>query len=301
MKKPHPNVQVCLIGGPTASGKSELALRWARQNNGVIINGDSMQIYSDLPILTAQPSLSEQQDIPHQLYGVLSGTQPCSVAQWQKQALAAIENVRKSGKQPIIVGGSGMYLQSLVLGLSEIPKVPESTRTWVRQHYDQLGNKEFSQYLTTIDPLMGERLHENDKQRMMRAAEVMLATGKSLAHWQKQRDHAAVKHLQCELTVLLPSRDQLHQNSAKRLQNMIENGALDEIEALKKKKLNPDLPIMKALGVREFSAYLDGQTDLQTTKELTLIATHQYIKRQSTWFRNQFPNARFISSSAECT
>ncbi len=295
----HSKIPVCLIGGPTASGKSELALQLAQKNDAVIINGDSMQIYADLPILTAQPSLSESKNVPHELYGVLPGAQACSVALWQEKAIAAIERTWKLGKQPIVVGGSGLYLQSLVLGLSEIPAVPEETRTWVRQEYNKIGSKNFHQYLSDIDPIMGQRLHENDKQRIMRAAEVMLATRKSLAHWQKKRNLKAVQHIQCELIMLIPQRSQLHKNSESRLKMMLERGAIDEVKTLKNKNLPQDLPIMKALGVTELSAYLDKNISLQQATALTLLATHQYIKRQSTWFSNQFPQAQFIGSIAE--
>ncbi|MEN8236512.1 MAG: tRNA (adenosine(37)-N6)-dimethylallyltransferase MiaA [Pseudomonadota bacterium] len=296
IKNSHPHIPILLIGGPTASGKSKLALSLAQKNNGVILNGDSMQTYKDLPILTAQPSTLEQQDIPHELYGILPGNHLYSVAHWQTRALNAIENAWKQGKQPIVVGGSGLYLQSLTLGLSKIPDVPESIRTWVRQHYETLGNKEFHQYLTSIDSQMSKRLHENDKQRMMRAAEVKLATSRSLAHWQKQRNHDAVKHLKCKMIVLLPPRTQLHQNSELRLNQMITNGAIEEVRALKDKNLDENLPIMKALGVNELSAYLDNKLNLQEATQQTLQATRQYIKRQSTWFCNQFPQAQFVSS-----
>lgn len=299
MQQTLEKIPVFIIGGPTASGKSKLALHWAKKNNGVIINGDSMQVYNDLPILTAQPNAIEKMDVPHKLYGTLSGNQPCSVAKWQKIALKAIEAVWKSGKKPIVVGGSGLYLQSLVRGLSDIPDIPTETRTLVRNKHQELGTKDFHKYLSTIDPLMGKRLHENDQQRIMRAAEVMLTTNKSLAHWQATTNCDAVQHLQCSLIVLLPPRAQLHQNSAKRLEGMISAGAIDEVKAIRKKRYDNNFPIMKALGVTELSAYLEKNISLQEALDKTLLSTQQYIKRQSTLFRNQFPQARFINTPEE--
>ncbi len=287
-------ISVCLIGGPTASGKSALALEIARDKNAVIINADSMQVYQELPILTAQPNSHEKAEIPHYLYGFLPGDKTCSVALWQRHALQTIQDVHNQGKTPIVVGGTGLYLNALLQGISTIPDISTKVRSHVRQLAAEKQGDSLFKTLCEIDPIMGQRLNPGDTQRVQRAIEVKLATGKSLAQWQDQRDTQAIAHLSCQLYILSPPRTFLQQRCKSRLKQMVEQGALDEVNALSQQGYDPALPIMKALGFRELSRYCQGKMDLDDALEAAFIATRQYVKRQSTWFRNQFPDATVI-------
>ncbi len=287
MKPNAKKIPVLIIAGPTASGKSKLALEYAQNHNGVIINADSMQVYKELPILTAQPSPKEMELVPHKLYGILSGDDPCSVARWQRLALQAIAECAEMGKPPIIVGGTGMYISALLSGIAAIPEVSSQVRSAVRTLHQQLGADDFYKELQQLDPEMAKRLHPGDTQRVVRAFEVIKATGRSLLEWQGESGKDAVAHLDCTVKLLTPDKEKLRERANQRFVRMVANGAVEEAKLLLSKNYDPNMPVMKALGVPELSAYLQGTATLEEAIELAQIATRQYIKRQLTWFRKQ--------------
>ncbi|MBL0942070.1 MAG: tRNA (adenosine(37)-N6)-dimethylallyltransferase MiaA [Alphaproteobacteria bacterium] len=302
MPKTKPKISVFLIGGPTASGKSALALQLARRFPATIINGDSMQVYKELPILTSQPSLEEQDTVPHKLYGQLIGDDVCSVGRWQTFALKEIESCSQENRVPIIVGGSGLYLRSLTQGLSEIPPIDPLIRAEARELYQELGGIKFHRQLQTYDPVMASRLHATDQQRLVRAFEVIKSTKISLAIWQEKRETQAISHLDCQIIVLEPPRELVKQQANLRLRTMLKRGAIEEVSILETLKYNSQLPVMKALGVPELRNYLAGRLSLEEATYQIETHTHQYIKRQSTWFRNQFQKqALYINSYDDST
>jgi tRNA dimethylallyltransferase len=269
-----------VIAGPTASGKSNAAMRLAADTAGVIINADSLQLYKDLPILTAQPSAADQQKIPHKLYALLDPHDEFSVAKWLQLATNEI----RQAQNPIVVGGTGLYLKALQEGLSYIPKVaPE-----IRQQVRGLTVDEAYELLLAKDPAAAAKLHANDSQRVSRALEVVLSTGKSITEWQQNNDKSLIADIKVQLAVLLPDLQELHHNAEKRLHAMFAGGAIDEVA-----HLHGDLAptIRKAIGFREITAYINGEISKEEALNLAIIATKQYIKRQRTWFRNQFPDA----------
>lgn len=282
------NHQPLIITGPTASGKSSYALKIARQENGKIINADSMQIYKELPLLTAQPTEEEKQSIPHALYSFLKGNEPFSVALWHEHALKEIEQCQREGYRPIIVGGTGMYLSSLTKGISPIPDIKPEIREEARTLFQKIGAEKFHEHLKKVDPLMAARLKVNDQQRIIRAYEVKQSTGLTLDYWQKQPKGITVD---CEMRVISRPREELHRRAKVRFERMLGLGVLKEVEALLDHNYPPDFPVMKALGVQELAQHLKGYLSLKEACEKTLIATRQYIKRQQTWIRHQFPEA----------
>jgi tRNA dimethylallyltransferase len=281
-----------IIAGPTASGKSAYAIGIAQQQGGVIINADSMQVYADLPVLTAHPSIDDQASIPHKLYGVLSGGELCSAARWVDMALETITWCQSQGLRPILVGGTGMYLSALTKGLAEVPDIDPAVRENCRQLYEDLGADGFYCHLIDIDPLMAEHLNPYDRQRQIRALEVKLSTGKSLLEWQNKT--SPTTDISFDMIVIERSREELHARASQRFDQMLDQDALGEVQTLCAKGYGEDLPVMRALGVRELSAYSRGEIALDKARELSVIATRQYIKRQDTYFRNQFPNAERV-------
>jgi tRNA dimethylallyltransferase len=288
-----------LIGGPTASGKSSLALRVAETAGGVVINADSMQLYRDLAILTARPGADEEPRAPHRLYGILDAAVSASVAAWLELAAREIERAAAAGRLAVVVGGTGLYLHALLHGLAPVPDVPAAVREETLAMLAALGSGGLHVELARRDPVMGERLRPSDAQRVVRAYEVVAATGRSLAAWQADpplrvdlpEDRAAF--------VLVPPRALLHQRIAQRLHAMIEAGALDEVAALRARNLNPQLPAMKALAVPQLCAHLDGRLDLEQAMADAITQTRRYAKRQLTWFRHQLPELRPIETFGE--
>lgn len=270
---------VLVIAGPTAAGKSSLASKWAEATDGVVINADSMQVYEGLPILTAQPSAAEQARIPHQLYGYLSPLEASDVAKWRLAALREIEETLANGQQPIVVGGTGLYLKALLVGLAPIPDVPEEVQQAVLQEPEPY------RALQEIDPVMAKKLYPADQQRVRRALAVMRATGQSLAHWQQQPGEALPYPHQ--LTKILPDRNELYAKINTRLEQMIEQGAIAEVKALLKLSLPAHYPAMKILGVPELAAYARGECSLAEAVALAQQQTRRYAKRQYTWLRHQ--------------
>jgi tRNA dimethylallyltransferase len=280
---------VIVIGGPTASGKSALALDLARALDGVVINADSMQVYRELEILTARPGAADLAAAPHRLYGVLPAATRCSAASWVDMALAEIALAQGRGQRPIVVGGTGLYLKALMEGLNLIPPVPEPIRRATVETLEALGNAGFHEQLARWDPVMARRLAPGDTQRMVRAWEVMVATGRSLADWQAEAASGPPPGMVFDLLVLAPPREVLHAACEGRFRRMLAEGALDEVRRLLALNLDPGLPAMKAVGVPELAAHLRGEIDLDGAVARAQAATRQLAKRQTTWFRHQRP------------
>ncbi|MBW8308449.1 MAG: tRNA (adenosine(37)-N6)-dimethylallyltransferase MiaA [Candidatus Paracaedibacteraceae bacterium] len=273
-------MRVIILTGPTASGKTALALQMAETLKGEIINADSMQIYQHLPILTACPSLAEKATIPHHLYQVLGDQEISSAGWWVSQAVQQIEAVQARQHVPIIVGGTGMYLKSLIDGLSAIPMIPSEIRQKARQLAQQ---PDFYNQVVSLDPKIDGRLKENDLQRLTRAYEVKMATGRSIIDW--QADKPQPLPYQFEKIALMPDKDWLHDRINRRFELMIEQGAMEEVNDLMQRDIRPDSPILRAVGVKELSAYLRKELILAQAIERAKIATRQYAKRQMTWLR----------------
>jgi len=280
--------KIIVIGGPTASGKSALALALAERVNGTVINADSMQVYRELPILTAQPDAAAQARAPHLLYGALGIEELCSAGRWLAMARAAIAETRAAGRLPIVVGGSGLYLRSLIRGLAEIPAVPDAVRDATRARLAEIGALAFHGELAAKDPEMAARLRPTDSQRLARAAEVLAATGRSLAEWQRDSAPPPVAEDICSILVA-PPRDALYADCDGRFAAMLAAGALEEARAVAaRSELDDSLPALKALGLRELMAHLAGGLSREAAIAAAQMATRRYAKRQMTWFRGQF-------------
>lgn len=281
------------IGGPTASGKSALALALAERFGGMVINADSMQVYRELAVLTARPGAAALARAPHALYGFISAAERCSAGRWRDAALEAIGGARKAGLVPILVGGTGLYLRALLDGLSQIPEIPRDVRTRVSALKAAGGLAAIRARLAERDPAMAARLRPSDTQRQIRALEVIEATGRSLASFQGSAAASPVADKVVRV-VLEPPRDALRAACDARFLAMLERGALAEVEALVALGLDPSLPAMKALGVRELTDHLAGRATLEHAVRDAQAATRQYAKRQQTWFRHQMPGAERI-------
>ena len=282
------NRPVLIVAGPTASGKSGLALSLAREFDGVIINADSMQVYRELRVLTARPSQEDEARAPHRLYGVLPASEVCSAGRWREMALAEIGKAHASGKLPIVCGGTGLYLKALTQGLSPMPEAPDEIREAMRARLAAEGAGKLHRELTARDPVMAARLDPADSQRIVRALEVLEATGRSLADWQAIPPEGPPEGLRFRTILLAPPRKWLYANCDRRLEIMLEEGgALDEVRRLIAMELAPDLPAMKALGVKEFARYLAENMEFQDALVAAQQATRNYAKRQMTWFRHQ--------------
>jgi tRNA dimethylallyltransferase len=280
----HPPIY--LLAGPTASGKSAKALDWADRTGGAILNADSMQLYADVPILTARPSAEETARVPHLLYGHLAPTETWSAGQWLRAALPYIEAATPD--QPLcIVGGTGLYFNSLIYGLADIPDIAEETRRAAREGCATMNEAAFRDRLKQHDPRAEARIKPNDRQRLSRAWEVWLQTGVALSDWQ-DRTRPVLADGSYALEILRPDRDWLYARCDARLDAMLAGGALDEVAALMARGLRPDWPIMRVLGLGELVAHLKGERPLDTALAQAQQATRNYAKRQMTWFRNQF-------------
>ncbi len=281
---------VVIVTGPTAGGKSVLALDLAEALDGVVINADSMQVYRELEVLTARPGAETLARAPHRLYGILSGHERCSAGRWRNLALAEIAAAQAAGKTPLVVGGTGLYLRALIEGLAEVPEVPAAVRAAAEARHRELGGPGFHAELAVRDPGMAERLKPGDSQRLIRAWEVLEATGRSLAEWQADGalagDAAGYRFLRL---VRLPPRAALYAACDARFLAMIERGALEEVRRLRALGLDPRLPVMRALGVRELGRHLDGALSLDAAVAQAQQATRNYAKRQMTWLRTQAP------------
>jgi tRNA dimethylallyltransferase len=291
--------RMIVIGGPTASGKSALALAFAEQFDGVVINADSMQVYRALTILTARPGPAAQARVPHALYGMLEAEESCSAGRWAELASAEIAAARSAAKLPIVVGGTGLYLRALLSGLAAIPPIPPTLREAVRQLALEGGAAALRARLEASDPVMAARLRPGDTQRLARALEVIEATGRSMAAWQADAKAATGPAAPLHIVILEPSRAALRAACDARFESMIAAGAIAEVAALQARSLSPAAPILKALGVRELSAHLAGQRSLPEAVAAAKAASRRYAKRQQTWFRHQLPGAHHVPALYE--
>jgi tRNA dimethylallyltransferase len=294
-----------LLAGPTGSGKSALALEIAELIDGAIVNADSMQVYRELKLLSARPSAEDEARVPHHLYGVMTAGDQCSVGRWLRMVEPALIEVRGAGRTPVFVGGTGLYLRALTEGLAPVPEIPPEIKTQAAELVAFLKPDEFHRRLSERDPEMAARLNPSDSQRVRRAWEVVEATGVSLAQWQAvEHSEPLIPEQNTMRLILDPPREAVYARCDARFDAMIEAGALAEVEALGVLGLDPELPIMKALGMPELSAYLAGELPLEQAVEHAKTATRRYAKRQSTWFRNQMPgwqriNAQYLESFKE--
>ncbi|EJF97549.1 tRNA dimethylallyltransferase [Bartonella vinsonii subsp. arupensis Pm136co] len=277
---------ITLIAGPTASGKSALALQMAQERNALIINTDSMQVYDVLNILTARPTEADTAIVPHYLYGYVSPTVNYSVGHWLRDVEKLLTIF--SFQSLIFVGGTGLYFRALLEGIAKIPHVPDVVRQKWRLLLDQEGAESLYHQLLQVDAVLAEKISSQDGQRIVRALEVYDATGKKLSWWQEQKTTPLIVSNCVEKILLIPPRQLLYERIHKRLDSMIERGALEEVLTVKKLMLSPLLPVMKAIGISEFVAYLDGYRNFESALETVKTQTRRYAKRQMTWFRNQF-------------
>ncbi len=279
-----------LIAGPTASGKSALALRLAQATGGVLINADSMQVYGDLRIITARPSLAEEAKAPHRLFGHVDAAANYSVALWLEAARTALDEAARDGRLPIFVGGTGLYFKALTQGLSGIPSVPDELRAAIRARAAGVPVAELHAELARRDPLMAARLRPSDPQRILRALEVLEATGQSLSVFQGARTPPLLDPAAARAIFLNPERDELKRRIHARFDAMIEAGALVEAQALRRRNLDAALPLMRAHGLRHLIAHLNGEIALDEAALLAKRDTWTYARRQFTFARHQLPD-----------
>ena len=288
-----------IVTGPTASGKSALALALAARFGGAIVNADAMQTYDAFPILTAQPSAEERGRVPHRLFGILDIADPLTAARWRRMAIEAISELLTLGRWPMLVGGSGLYLRTLVEGIAPIPPVPAAVRAAARQDWQLLGPGAFRARLAAADPEIAARLAPADRQRQIRAWEVFAASGRPLSDWQRARSDAPPPWRFLWI-LLAPDRAWLRQRIALRFDAMIEAGVLAEVRRVAVRNLPPDLPGLKAHGAPELLRHIRGEIDLSTARQRAIDITRQYAKRQSTWFRHQIiPDLTIDPQSSE--
>ncbi|MCB1680430.1 MAG: tRNA (adenosine(37)-N6)-dimethylallyltransferase MiaA [Rhodospirillales bacterium] len=294
MKKKNPDNEggtILIIAGPTASGKSARAIEVAEQKNGVIINCDSMQVYDGLHRLTAQPPEEDLEKAPHRLYSALHPNEPCSAGTWRQMVDPIIRDVLEQGKTPVIVGGSGLYIKALTEGLSPIPDVPDEIRRKAVALQKERGNPAFHAELEKRDPEMAARFHPYHTARLVRAWEVLEATGKSLAEWQKEDRLAPPDNWNFEIEIIIPERPVLHQRCNDRLLWMIDNGVLEEVEEFARRvesgEIRTGIPLLKALGYKQLLGYIRGELSKAEAISQAQAKTRQYAKQQVTWFRHQ--------------
>jgi tRNA dimethylallyltransferase len=276
-----------LIAGPTASGKSALALEIAARRDGVIVNADSMQVYSVLRILTARPGEAELGAVPHLLYGHVDPGEKYSTGKWLGDVRRLAEPGAFGGRVPIFVGGTGLYFRALLGGLAPMPAVPEEISERWRVSLAREGSPELHGLLRKADPEAALKIGPADGQRIVRALEVLEASGRSILAWQAQAADALVDSANAERILIEPDRKSVVERIERRFDRMVEEGAVAEVEALLALRLDPSLPAMKAIGVREIAAALDGRCGMERAIDLAKAATRQYAKRQATWFRHQ--------------
>lgn len=279
--------QVILIAGPTASGKSALALRLADETGGMIINADSMQVYDVLNLLTARPGPDDLNAAPHYLYGHVSPSVAYSTGRWFADVESVLSKPELSDKPVIFVGGTGLYFRALLGGLSVMPEIPADIRArWRQQDADQ-GAEKLHAILTERDPVAASTLRPTDSQRIVRALEVIDASGRSIIEWQRETGRPLVDGEAARKIVIEPDRRWLGERIARRFETMMEAGAIEEVKTLLSFGLPNALPAMRAIGVSEIAEMLAGRLSVEEAAELATIATRQYAKRQMTWFRNQ--------------
>jgi len=283
-----------LIAGPTASGKSALALALAQEIGGAIINADSMQGYRDLRVITARPTPEEEASVPHRLYGHVDAAENYSVGRWLANVGPALDDVRASGRVPILVGGTGLYFKALTQGLSNTPPVPAEIRAAVRARMEAEGRLALHAELVTRDP-SSVVLKQNDRTRIARALEVLEATGRPLSQWHEKGLPPLLDAANAVKVFLAPERPELRRRIDLRFDAMLAAGALDEVRALERRKLDPLLPAMKAHGVPWLIRHLAGEISLDEAAQGAKNDTRRYTKRQFTWVRHQLPDWTWVT------
>ncbi len=287
--------RIILIAGPTASGKSALALTLAEQRGGTIVNADSMQVYRDLRIITARPTPDEESRAPHRLYGHVDAAENFSVGRWCTEAAAELATAKDENRTAIVVGGTGLYFNALSRGLAAVPPIPPTIRDGVRARLADEGVAALHADLAVRDPAAAARLRPGDRTRVTRALEVVLATGRSILDWHEENKPATIDLNTAVKVFLMPDRDELGRRIDARFDAMMTSGALDEVRTLAARKLNPTLPAMKAHGVPWLIRQMAGEVTLAAAIEHAKLETRQYTKRQATWFRNQLPEFEWVA------
>jgi tRNA dimethylallyltransferase len=290
--------QAILLAGPTASGKSALGTRLAKRFGGVVVNADSMQVYRDLAVITARPTLAEQDGAPHRLYGEIDGAENFSVSRWLEAARRASDDARVAGLVPIFVGGTGLYFKALTQGLSDIPAMPEAVRARVRARAEGRAPEALHAELAARDPETAARLRPSDPQRLLRALEVLEATGRGLASFQVGRQGAALDPARCLALFLTLDRAVLRERIDRRFDTMMREGALDEVARLSERRLDPSLPVMRAHGVPPLLRHIRDGFSLEDAIATGKADTRRYIKRQETFARHQLPGFAFVATEA---
>lgn len=289
-----------LITGPTASGKSALAVELARRHGGVVINADSMQVYDTLRVLTARPDAADMGGVEHCLYGHVPAGDAYSTGAWLREAEALVGELRKAGRLPVFVGGTGLYFKALTGGLADMPDVPADIRERLRERLRAEGPEGLYAQLVAKDPQTAEALKPGDGQRIVRALEVVEATGQSIRIYQQRNGPEIINPRQARKLVVLPDRQVLHDRINRRFGLMLAGGAVDEVRALMALNLDQAMPVMKAIGVSQIAALLRGEIDEAEVIDTGSAATRQYAKRQMTWFRNQLDDSwQRVENAAE--
>jgi tRNA dimethylallyltransferase len=278
------NKPLLIICGPTASGKSNLAIEKAKQINGEIVNIDAMQVYKEIPILTCSPTDEDKSSIPHHLYNHIPIIEKYSASIYVNEAIDVIKKITSDGKVPIIVGGTGLYIKALCEGLSTIPEIPSDLRESVRQLFLEYGKEEFYKKLAELDPISAQNLHPSNSQRLMRAYEVFMHTGKSIYEFHKSKPESPIKEYNIETIILLPEKEELYNRCNTRFVELMETGVIEEVKALQgiveKEKIKP-------IGFCEIMRYIEGEITKEGAISIAQTKTRQYAKRQITWFSHQ--------------
>ena len=294
----HGSGRAILIAGPTASGKSAVALALAKRLGGVVINADSMQVYADLRILTARPTPDEEAQAPHLLFGHVDAAEAYSVGRWLDDVGAALERTWAERRVPVIVGGTGLYFRALTRGLSAMPAVPDAVRARIRHESEGVAPETLHARLATLDPIMAARLRPSDPQRIVRAMEILEATGQSLSAFQAVREAPLLSPDRVTGVVLAPKREVLNARIEARLDDMMAAGALDEVRRLEARELDPALPCLRALGVPPLLQHVGGSQALDEAVAEAKLLTRRYAKRQATFFRHQMPDLTWCDPGA---
>ena len=279
--------KVIIVAGPTASGKSAMAIDIALAVKGVIINADSMQVYKNMPIITAAPTDEDKKKVEHRLYEIYDPSFRGNVADWLKSAAQEIKNVWAEGRIPVVVGGTGLYIENLMKGTSPVPETPDDIRAQVRDMVNRDGLASVYEKLKEVDPVLAKKLNANDASRIKRAYEVYLSTKEPLSLWHKKPLVHYLPEAKFFVIKLCPPVEKLDKLAFERFDKMVQKGAIDEVQSLYKKKLDQSLPAMKALGVPELIEYFKGKVNIYTAVQNAKLHTRQYAKRQRTWFKNR--------------
>ncbi|XHC20079.1 tRNA (adenosine(37)-N6)-dimethylallyltransferase MiaA [Oceanicaulis alexandrii] len=286
---------ILLLAGPTASGKSALSLHAAKALDGEVINADSMQVYDGLSVITARPEPHEMAGVPHHLFGVMYPSERCSVGAWAKLAIAAVRDITGRGKRAVFVGGTGLYFKALVEGLAPTPEVPQAISDEVAALYERGGVEALRAEADALDPVGAARIEAGDRQRLMRLIAVARAAGRPLSDIQAET-RPLIDPKRCLGVVIAPDREALYARIEARFDQMVAHGALEEARAIAERRLSPDLPAMKAVGLPPLIAHVQGRLELDEAIDLAKRDTRRYAKRQFTWFSNQHPDWTRVQS-----